>query len=150
MLNRCVLQPPVRRGFRPRSRSAALALNAILAAILYRVGVWGIPLATSLVNIAGTLALVVVLRRRLGRLDGRGIASSYARIAVASAAAAATAFGVWYGLDETLGRSLGAQILSVGIGILAAAAAYLACAALLRVRELQTLLSLRRRSGTTD
>lgn len=129
---------------------AALALNAILAAILYRVGVWGIPLATSLVNIAGTMALVVILRRRLGRLDGRGIASSYGRIAVASAAAAATAFGVWYGLDETLGRSLGAQILSVGIGILAAAAAFLACAALLRIRELQTLLSLRRRSGTTD
>ena len=127
-----------------------LVLNAVLAAMLYRVGVWGIPLATSLVNIAGTLALVAILRRRLGRLDGGAILSSYARIAVASLAAAAAAFGIWYGLDETLGRSLGAQILSVGIGVLAGTAVFLAAAALLRVRELQTLRLLRRRSGTTD
>ena len=101
-------------------------------------------------NIAGTLVLLVLLRRRLGRLDGSAIASSYVRIAVASAAAAGAAFGIWYGLDETLGRSLGAQIISVGIGVLAGAAAFLACAALLRVRELRMLLSLRRRSDTTD
>ena len=111
---------------------------------------WGIPLATSLVNIAGTLALVAILRRRLGRLDGGAILSSYARITAASVAAAAAAFGIWYGLDATLGRSLGAQILSVGIGVLAGTVVFLAAAALLRVRELQTLRSLRRRSGTTD
>jgi putative peptidoglycan lipid II flippase len=126
-----------------------LGLNAALAAILYRVGVWGIPLATSLVNIAGTLALVALLRRRLGRLDGGAILSSYARIALGSAVAAAAAFGVWYGLDELLGESLGAQVVSVGTGVLAGAVAFLAAATLLRVRELQTLLSLRRRSATT-
>jgi putative peptidoglycan lipid II flippase len=128
----------------------ALVLNAILAAVLYRVGVWGIPLATSLANVAGTLALVAILRRRLGRLDGRAIASSYGRIALASAGAAAAAFGVWYGLDETLGRSLGAQIVSVGTALVAGAAAYIAGAALLGARELRTLLSLRRGSATTD
>jgi putative peptidoglycan lipid II flippase len=127
----------------------ALVLNAILAAILFRVGVWGIPLATSLVNIAGTLALIAILRRRLGTLDGRAIASSYGRIAVASVGAAAAAFGVWYGLDELLGTSLSAQIVSVGGGMLAAAGAFLAVSALLRVRELQTILSLVRRSATT-
>ena len=127
-----------------------LVLNAILAGALYRVGVWGIPLATSLVNIAGTLVLLVLLRGRLGRLDGRAIASSYGRIAVASAAAAGAAFAIWYGLDETLGRALGAQIISVGAGVLAGAAAYLLSAALLGVRELRLLLSLRPRSDTTD
>ncbi|MGH3041259.1 MAG: murein biosynthesis integral membrane protein MurJ [Gaiellaceae bacterium] len=127
-----------------------LALNALLAWLLYRVGVWGIPLATSLVNIAGTLALLAVLRSRLGHLDGRAIVSSYARIAIASAGAAGTAFAVWYGLDEAFGRSLGAQVLSVGTAILSGAVVFLGCAALLRVRELQTLLSLRRRSATTD
>jgi putative peptidoglycan lipid II flippase len=127
-----------------------LFLNAVLAAMLYRVGVWGIPLATSLVNIAGTLALVALLRRRLGRLDGAAILASYLRIALASVAAAAASFGVWYGLDEVLGRSLGAQVLSVGIGVVAGTAVFLAAAALLRVRELQALRSLRRRSGTTD
>jgi putative peptidoglycan lipid II flippase len=127
-----------------------LALNVVLNIALYRVGVWGIPLATSIVNIAGTAALLVVFRRRLGRIDGRALASSYARIVVAAAGAAGAAFAVWYGLDELLGRSLGAQIVSVGAGVLAGAAAYLGLAALIRVRELQMLLSLRRRSATTS
>jgi putative peptidoglycan lipid II flippase len=127
-----------------------LILNAVLAGILYRVGIWGIPLATSIVNIAGTLALVAILRRRLGRMDGSAIASSYGRIALASLGAAAAAFGVWYGLDELLGRSLGAQVVTVGCGVVAGAAVFLAGAALLHARELEMLLSLRRRSGTTD
>jgi putative peptidoglycan lipid II flippase len=127
-----------------------LVVNAVLAALLYRVGVWGIPLATSLVNIAGTLALLAVLRRRLGRLDGRAIASSYARIVAASALAAGASFGAWYALDAAIGESLGAQILAVGTAIALGAVVYLGAAALLRVRELQMLLSLRRRSATTD
>jgi putative peptidoglycan lipid II flippase len=127
-----------------------LVVNAVLAALLYRVGVWGIPLATSLVNIAGTLALLWILRSRLGRLDGRAIVSSYARIAVASALAAGACYGTWYALDAVAGDSLGAQVVSVGVALLCGAAVYLGCVALLRVRELQTLLSLRRRSGTTD
>ncbi len=126
-----------------------LALNAALNAALYRVGIWGIPLATSLVNIAGTAALLLAVRRRLGRVEGRAIASSYARIAVASAAAGGAAFAVWYGIDEALGRTLGAQVVSVGLGGSAGVAAFLLAARLLGVRELETLLSLRRRSATT-
>ena len=127
-----------------------LALNVVLDAALYRVGVWGIPLATSLVNIAGTAALLAVFRRRLGRIDGRALVSSYSRILVAAAAAAAAAYGAWLGLDAALGRSLGGQVVSVGLGVGAGAGAYLLAARLLRTRELATLLSLRRRSATTD
>ncbi|MGH3023518.1 MAG: murein biosynthesis integral membrane protein MurJ [Gaiellaceae bacterium] len=127
-----------------------LALNVVLNAALYRVGVWGIPLATSLVNIAGTAALLLVLRRRLGRLDGTAIAASYSRIAIASALAAGAAFGAWLGLDEALGRTLGAQVTSVGVGVLVGAGAFLLLARLLRVQELAALASLRRRSATTD
>jgi putative peptidoglycan lipid II flippase len=126
-----------------------LALNVALNAGLYRVGIWGIPLATSLVNIAGTAALLVFFRRRLGRIDGRALLSSYARIAAAAALCAGVAFGVWLGLDEALGRSLGAQLVSVGLGIMLAGAAFLALAWLFRIRELDTLLSLRRRAATT-
>ena len=46
-----------------------LGLNAALDAAFYRFGIWGIPLATSIVNIAGTIALLIALRRKLGRLD---------------------------------------------------------------------------------
>jgi putative peptidoglycan lipid II flippase len=127
-----------------------LVLNVGLNAALFRVGVWGIPLATSIVNIAGTLALLAFFRRRLGRIDGRAIASSYARIGLASALASGVTFGVWFGLDEALGRSLGAQVVSVGAAIVAGGGAFFALARLLRIRELEMLLSLRRRSATTD
>ncbi|HEV3408588.1 MAG TPA: murein biosynthesis integral membrane protein MurJ [Gaiellaceae bacterium] len=127
-----------------------LALNVVLNAALYRVGVWGIPLATSLVNIAGTAALLVVLRRRLGRLEGRAILSSYVRIVVASAAAALVAFAAWYALDDVLGRSLGAQALSVVGAIAAAVGVFVAVARILRVRELDAVLSLVRRSRGTE
>jgi len=124
-----------------------LILNGALDAALYRVGVWGIPLATSIVNIAGTVALAVVLRRRLGTLDGATIVRSYLRIALASAVAAGAGYGVWRGLDELLGRSLGAQVVSVGLALAAATGAYLVCARLLGIRELGALLSLVGRSG---
>ena len=41
-----------------------LGLNAALDAAFYRFGIWGIPLSTSIVNIAGTVALLVLLRRQ--------------------------------------------------------------------------------------
>src|SRR5581483_2107207 len=44
-------------------------LLAALDGALYRVGIWGLPLATSIVNIAGTAALLYLLRRRLGRIE---------------------------------------------------------------------------------
>src|SRR4029453_12685843 len=91
-----------------------LGFNALLDWVLYRVGVWGIPLATSFVNIAGTAGLLLVLRRRTGYIGGRRLADSYLRIAVASAVAAGVAYGVWYGLDALVGRSLRGQLVSCG------------------------------------
>src|SRR5439155_1764612 len=48
---------------------ANLALNAALDGAFYRLGTWGIPLSTSLVNIAGTALLLLLLRRRLRRIE---------------------------------------------------------------------------------
>jgi putative peptidoglycan lipid II flippase len=123
-----------------------LALQVALNAALFRVGVWGIPLATALVNAAGTTALLVVLRRRLGRIDAHRILAAYVRIALAAGAGAAAAFAAWYAVDAALGRSLGAQILSVGSGVAAGAAAFLLLARILRLEELDALVSLVRRS----
>jgi putative peptidoglycan lipid II flippase len=122
-----------------------LVLNALLDAAFYRLGVWGIPLATAVVNVGGTIALMVLLRRRLGRLDGGRIASSVARIALASVAVAAVAFAVWKPLDAALGRSFGAQVVSLGAALLGSAVVYLAVCGVLRVPEMQALLSLRGR-----
>jgi putative peptidoglycan lipid II flippase len=124
-----------------------LALNAALDALLYPLGVWGIPLATSLVNVAGVAALAFFLRSRLGRLGAAGIGSAVARIAGAAALVAVVCFPVWYGLDRALGRSLGGQIVSLGAALLAAGAAYVAGCRAFGVSELAALLALRRRSA---
>jgi putative peptidoglycan lipid II flippase len=122
-----------------------LALNAVLDLVFYRFGVWGIPLSTAVVNLAGTAALLVFLRRRLGRIEGGRTASAFVRIVLASLALAGTSYVVWRGLDEAFGRSFAAQVVSVGLGLALGAGAYLLACRILRVREIETLLSLRAR-----
>ena len=46
-----------------------LALNVVLFAALYRVGVWGLPLAVSLSNLAGAVALAILMWRRIGGVE---------------------------------------------------------------------------------
>jgi putative peptidoglycan lipid II flippase len=128
-----------------------LGLNAAFDALFYRFGTWGIPLATSVVNVAGSSMLLVLMRRRLGRINFREIADSIGRIVVASAVVAGAAYGVWYGLDHALGRSVAAQIVSVGVALLTATGVYLLASRTLKVRELSALLALRswlQRAGT--
>ncbi len=120
-----------------------LALNAALDTAFYRFGTWGIPLATSVVNIAGTAALLVLMRRRVQRVELGRTARATVLIAAASATLAGVSYGVWWGLDGALGRSLGAQIVSLGVALAAGLAAYLVSCRLLGVRELEPLLSLR-------
>lgn len=122
-----------------------LALNVTVNAALYRVGVWGIPLATSTVNLVGTVVLIAILRRRLGGLGEGVIVGAYTRMLLAATLAAGAAFGVWWEIDGGLGRSAGAQVVSLGAALAAAGAVYLGVCRLLAVRELDTLLSLRSR-----
>jgi putative peptidoglycan lipid II flippase len=124
---------------------ANLGLNAALDAAFYRFGTWGIPLATSLVNVAGSAVLLVLMRRRLGRIGFGEIANSVVRILVAAAALAAAAFATWYALDQALGRSFVGQLVAVGLALVVGTSAYLLACRALRVRELGALLALRRR-----
>jgi putative peptidoglycan lipid II flippase len=124
-----------------------LGLNTALYFAFYRVGTWGIPLAISIANVAASAALFVLLRRRLGRMDFGAIASSFLRVAVASTVMAAVAYGVWRGLDEVLGRGVAMQAISLLTALFIAAVVYLLTARVLRVRELEALLALRRRRG---
>jgi putative peptidoglycan lipid II flippase len=122
-----------------------LLLNVLLYAALYRVGTWGIPLAISLANIAGTGALLILLRRRIERIDFVETARALARVATAGAVLAAATYPVWAALDEALGRTFGAQLVAVGTALATGLAAYLISCRLLGVRELEALLSLRAR-----
>ena len=122
-----------------------LVFNALLYAVFYRVGVWGVPFAISIANIAGALALVLLLRRRAGDVDLGGTTLAFVRIAAASAVLGAVAFGVWWVLDDLLGRSFPAQALSMLGALGLGGAAYLVASRALGVREIETLLSLRAR-----
>ena len=125
---------------------AILGINVALYAVFYRVGTWGIPFAISLSNIAGVGMLLLALRRRIGSLDLKETVRSFCLVTVASTLLAVTSYAVWRGLDEALGRSFLAQLLSLGAALVAGGAVYLAACRALRVRELATLLSLRGRS----
>ena len=123
----------------------AVALNAAFDALFYRLGIWGIPLATSTVNVIVVAVLVVLLRRRIGleHLAATGVAAL--RVVAASVVSAAIGYGVWYALDAWLGEGTLAQIVSLGSGLTLGGLAYLGAARVLGLRELEALLLLRPR-----
>jgi integral membrane protein MviN len=123
-----------------------LVLNAVLDAAFYHLGIWGIPLATSFVNIAGTAGLLVLLRRRIGRIELGETARSVALITAASVVLAIVAWPIWHVLDDALGRSTLAQVASLGTALAAGGAAYLLACKALHVREIEALLALRARA----
>jgi putative peptidoglycan lipid II flippase len=126
-----------------------LFVNAVLDVAFSPVGTWGIPLATSFVNIAGTAALLFVLRERLGGVDFAAVLRSFVRIVPAALLAGAVAWLVWRVLDDAFGRSTLGQLGSLLPALAAAGAVYLGACALLGVREMQALLSLRGRLRRT-
>jgi putative peptidoglycan lipid II flippase len=129
----------------------AVALNAAFDTVFYRLGIWGIPLATSTVNVVAATVLLVMMRRRVGLEHVGRTLGVVMRVAVAGAIAAGLALATWYGLDEVLGRGLGAQVLSLGSAFAVGGLAYVGLARALGLRELETLLLLRaRRDDPSD
>jgi putative peptidoglycan lipid II flippase len=122
-----------------------LSTGLFAALTAWRRDAWVIPLGISLANIAGAAALLFLLRRRIGRVDFGETVRTFVRVVLASVALAGVAFGVWYGLDRALGRTLPAQAVAVSLALGAGGLAYLLACRLLGVREMDTLLSLRAR-----
>ena len=123
----------------------AVALNAAFDTVFYRLGIWGIPLATSTVNVVAATVLLVMMRRRVGLEHVRRTLGVVGRIAVAAAVAAGASYGAWRGLDSVLGTGLLAQLLTLGAGFAAAGLVYVALGRALGLRELEALLLLRAR-----
>ena len=124
---------------------ANLVLNTALYLVLYRVGVWGVPLSISIANIAGAAALLILLQRRVGGLELRRTTDAFLRITAASAALGVVSYAVWWLLDDVFGRSFLGQLISVGGAVTLGGLVYLGACRVLGVREMQTLLSLRAR-----
>jgi putative peptidoglycan lipid II flippase len=123
-----------------------LALNAGLDLLLYKpLGVGGITLSTSLVSVFNFFALMFLLSPRIGGVDARRVAWSAARSIIALIPLGGVAYGVWYGLDAALGRSLWAQIVSVVLAYAAGGVAYCLAAWAMRMPELHDVVNVVRR-----
>ena len=113
-----------------------LAVNAIVSAALYGpLGVKGVVLGSVVSTVGMACAQAFYLRRDLGGIEGTKLLSAAVRIAAATAALAGVSYGVWYGLDDALGRSLVAQAASLGVGILSGVAVYAVAVLALRLEE---------------
>jgi putative peptidoglycan lipid II flippase len=123
-----------------------LALNLGLDLLLYKpLGVGGITLSTSLVSLFNFFGLMFLLGPRIGGVDARRVAWSAARSIMALIPLAAVGYGVWWALDGALGRSVWAQIVSVGLAYAAGGTAYCLAAWAMRMPELHDVVRVLRR-----
>jgi putative peptidoglycan lipid II flippase len=120
-----------------------LAVNAAVAAALYSpFGVGGIVVGTVVATMAMTIAQGLLLRPELGGVEGRRSLENVIRMAAAAAALGAVSYGLWWVIDQELGRELWAQIVSVGTAITAGIVVYAAGVWLLKVPEAQQIKEL--------
>ncbi len=93
-----------------------IVVDIIVSVALYKpLGIAGLVIGTVLANVVMTGLQLHRLRLGLnGRLEGAQTTMITARIAVASALLAAVSWGVWKALDSLFGRSLPAEIVSLG------------------------------------
>jgi len=98
----------------------------------------GLALSTSVIALCNFFALVFFMRRRIRRLEGRRIVSSFVRIALASAALSTVSYLTYRWLHAQLGGgSLPARLAETFVPIAAGGVVFLLAAKLLRVQELE-------------
>jgi putative peptidoglycan lipid II flippase len=121
----------------------------VVSVLLYNpFGIAGVVLGTAVSNAVMTLQQAYYLRRELRGFEVLRTLRTVATMVVASAALGGVAYGAWRLLDAALGRSLPAQVVSVGVALAAGFAVYAALVLLARVPEAQQAARLiRRRTG---
>jgi putative peptidoglycan lipid II flippase len=129
-----------------------MIVDAIVSIALYKpLGIAGLVIGTASANLVMTALQLHRLRIGLnGRLEGAQTVMMTARILLATVIMAALARGLWYALDAGLGRSLVAQIASVGVACAAACALYGWLALRMRIpeaRQIEQLVVSRLRRG---
>jgi putative peptidoglycan lipid II flippase len=113
-----------------------LCVNAVLAAALYGpFEIAGIVLGTVIGTVTMCVAQGLILRRDLGGVEGRQTLAAAAKMLAAAVLLGLVAYGIWDGLDAALGRSLIAQIISVGTALGAGFAVYAGAVWALRIPE---------------
>jgi putative peptidoglycan lipid II flippase len=128
----------LQRPWIPTSLAAInIVVDIIVSVGLYKpLGIAGLIIGTVAANVVMTALQLRRLRIGFnGRLEGAQTTMITARILLASALLAAVAWVVWYGLDTLLGRSLPAQIVSVGAAAAAGLLVYTRAVLAMRIPE---------------
>lgn len=109
----------------------------------------GVALATSVVATVNFIALVVFMKRRIKRLNGREILSSLAKVVAASAVMSAVAYGSYFMLTNYFAdKGLTVRLIEAFVPIGLAGIVFVIAAKLLRVSELEQIFkTLRRKFG---
>jgi len=106
-------------------------------------GIKGLGLAHAIQYLTGAIVGGVILRRRLGGIDGRRLLSSHTRIAIASAATGIAAWAIARALEQALDvTKIGAQLVQVGTAVVAGLVLYVALARALKIEESKPLLEI--------
>jgi putative peptidoglycan lipid II flippase len=111
-------------------------------------GAWvvvGIGASMSVANIVGAAVTVVLVRRRVGGVDGRRVTSMYLRCALASIPAGVLAWTASAAAHLFAGNGTSGALLALLAGSLVLLVVYVAGLKLLRVRELDDLAAPLRR-----
>jgi putative peptidoglycan lipid II flippase len=121
-----------------------MVADVIVSVALYKpLGIAGLVIGTAAANIVMTALQLYRLRIGFnGRLEGGQTVMITARIVVATTIMAAVAWVVWFALDSLLGRSLIAQIISVGGALTVSCVLYAKVALAMRIPEARQIESL--------
>jgi putative peptidoglycan lipid II flippase len=106
----------------------------------------GVALATSTVALVNFFALTLLMRRRIGRLNGRDIIAAFAKVAIASAVMSAVCYFTYRFLNASFAdKTLIVRLVEAFIPIAFGGLTFIVAAKILRVSELEKLFSLIRR-----
>ena len=118
---------------------ASVIVNAVAAFAMVRIagfGHAGLALTTSVVSTFSALALLILLRSKVGALQGRRLVIGLAKIAAAAALMGAVCHAVVVASHAFLRTPALARVADVAVGVPAGLVSFYAIAAALRVPEL--------------
>jgi putative peptidoglycan lipid II flippase len=123
---------------------ANMTIDVAVSVALYKpLGIPGLVLGTVAGNVAMTLGQTWRLRALLhGSLEGRRTLTAVLQTCAASALLGLVSYGVWWGLDQALGRALLGQVVSVGAALAAGVAVYVGAVLAMGIPEAQQIRAL--------
>ena len=126
-----------------------MVVDIVVSIALYKpLGIAGLVIGTVAANVVMTALQLRRLRTGFnGRLEGGQTTMITVRILLATAIMTVVAYPIWKGLDDLLGVSLVAQIVSLGTALVVAAVLYAWLTLLMRIPEARQIEALIRRAA---